>query len=256
MTALIQDRDKRNGALATLLFHILALILFILFGLKQPIPLPKDVGVEMMMADYGFTETGGGDVESESTEEVLEDTNPEPTPTEATATPVVTEEVVTQEESDVSVPESTEEPVDETPAEPTLNSELQNMLNDWNKPSDNSEGPDDGPGNSGIEEGKPEGMGTMNIGDGISYSLGGRGNLKGPDIIKEHTEEGKVVLNIYVDQHGKVIRTTPFLAGSTTTSQALFNLADKMAKSARFESDPNGRPEQKGKMTFVFVLGG
>ena len=168
---------------------------------------------------------------------------------------VVTEEVATQEESDVAVPESTEEPVEETPAEPTLNSELQNLLNDWNQPSGSSnEGNSDGPGNEGVQDGKPEGMGTMNLGDGISYSLGGRGHLKGPDVIKEHKEEGKVVLNIYVDRNGKVKRTTPYLTGSTTTSQALFLLADKMAKSARFEIKSDAPIEQKGRMTFVFVL--
>lgn len=256
MTAIVQHRDRRTGAIATLLFHILLAILFILFGLKQPVPIPEEVGVEMMMADFGTAETGSGIVESETSEEVSEEPNPEPTPTETT-TPVVEEEVVTQEESEVAVPESTEEKEEETPKEPTLNSDLQNLLNNWNKPSGNeSEGSTDGEGNEGVQDGNPEGMGTMNLGDGISYSLGGRGHMKGPDIIKEHTEEGKVVLNIYVGRNGKVIRTTPFLSGSTTTSQALFNLADKMAKSAVFESDANAPPEQKGQMTFVFVLGG
>lgn len=256
MTAIVQDRDKRNGVLATILFHILLAIIFVLFGLKQPVPLPEEIGVEMMMADYGYTDSGSGEVESESTETVAEEPNPEPTPSETT-TPVVEEEVVTDESSDVSVPESTEEQQEEEPKEPTLNSELQNLLNNWNKPAgSDSEGSTEGEGNEGVQDGNPEGMGTMNLGNGVSYSLGGRGHMKGPDIIKEHTEEGKVVLNIYVGRNGKVIRTTPYLAGSTTTSQALFNLADKMAKSAVFNSDANAPPEQKGQMTFVFVLGG
>lgn len=252
--ALIQDRDKRNGAIATILFHILLAIFFILFGLQQPNPLPEEIGVEMMMADYGLTETGSGEVESESTEQIQPTPETEPTQSEQVV-PTATEEVATQEESDVTVPEPTEEPVEEKPTEPKISSELQRLLEQANASGGSTnEGSTDGPGNEGIESGSPEGMGTMNLGDGISYSLGGRGHMKGPDVIKEHKEEGKVVLNIYVDRNGKVIRTSPFLAGSTTTSQALFNLASKMAKSAVFKSDANAPPEQKGKMTFVFVL--
>ena len=254
MTALIQDSDKRKGVLATIIFHIILAIIFILFGLKQPNPIPEDIGIDLMMADYGYTETGSGEVESESTEQVQETPQPEPSQSQP-ATPAVSEEVATQEESEVAVPEPTEQPVEEAPAEPTLSPELQNILNAMNQPSGGgSEGSTQGEGNEGVQTGNPEGMGTMDLGDGISYSLGGRGHLKGPDVVKEHKEEGKVVLNIYVDRNGKVIRTSPHLAGSTTTSQALFNLASKMAKSARFKSDANAPPEQKGQMTFVFVL--
>jgi len=251
--AVIQDRDKRNGAIATILFHILLAIFFILFGLQQPNPLPEEVGVEMMLADYGFTDSGSGEVETESREQVQPTPEPEPTQSEV-VTPTATEEVATQTESEVSVPESTEEPVEEKPAEPTISAELQRLLDQASFSGGSpGEGPTDDPGNQGIESGNPEGMGTFD-GTGIGYDLGHRGHMKGPDVIKEHKEEGKVVLNIYVDRKGKVIRTTPYLAGSTTTSQALFNLASKMAKSAVFKSDANAPPEQKGKMTFVFVL--
>ena len=252
--ALIQDRDKRNGAIATILFHILLAIFFILFGLQQPNPLPEEIGVEMMMADYGFTDSGSGEVESESTEQVQP--TPEPSQSEV-VTPTATEEVATQEESDVSVPESTEEPVEEKPAEPTISSELQRLLEQANNPGGSAnEGSTDEPGNEGIESGNPEGMGTMNLGNGVSYSLGNRGNLKGPDIIREHKEEGTIVLKIRVDRNGRVTGAEHMLGhpSNTSVSTALSNLAKKMAKSAKFAADPNAPVIQVGTMTFTFVL--
>ena len=78
--------------------------------------------------------------------------------------------------------------------------------------------------------------------------------LSGPKVGEKPKEEGKVVLNIWVDKNGHVLRTTQNLKESNTTSQYLFNLAKNAAAKAKFNPSPDAPPQQKGKMTFVFIL--
>ena len=129
--ALQQERDRRAGAVGTVLFHAALLILFLLFGLQQPDPLPLDsVGVEI---DFGNDPAGSGNT-----------TTPGPVgpdPGAAAPTPVsqeVPEEVATQDESPVAQPkpEKTKKPTtenkptkEEKPKAPTLDPRLQELLN-------------------------------------------------------------------------------------------------------------------------------
>ncbi|MBK8583833.1 MAG: hypothetical protein IPL86_19090 [Flavobacteriales bacterium] len=84
--------------------------------------------------------------------------------------------------------------------------------------------------------------------------MAGRGLMRGPNISEKPTEGGKVALDIFVDRTGKVTHVAFNLDRSTTTSQVLFNLAKKAALQCTFSPKPDGPAEQKGDMTFIFIL--
>lgn len=268
-----QNKDKRKALIISLIIYIGLAILFLFFGLKYPDPPLEESGVEISMADFGYDDTGSGEYEpSISNSSPIEENEVIEESTVEEAVEAVEEEVVTQEESEISVPESNEEVVNEVTEdpkqveqqveaepepepEPQIDEQLQNVLGAWDEAENtDSEGSQPGTtGNEGIESGNPEGKGTFG-GNGSSFELGGRSMISGPKMGEKPTEEGKVVLNIWVDREGNILRTSQNLKESTTVSQYLFNLANKAAKRAKFNPSPNAAPQQKGKMTFIFIL--
>ena len=262
-------KNKRKALIISLLLYITAGVIFLFVGLKYPDPPLEETGIEIAMADFGFDDSGSGEVEpTESSAPVEEST---PTPTEAVEESVdeVEEEVVTEEDSEIAAPppvtestsseeepvEEEEEQVEEVAEEPVIDERLQNVMGAWSESeAATSEGSQDqGEGNEGLESGNPSGKGTFG-GNGSSFELGGRSMIAGPSMGERPKEEGKVVLNIWVDRDGNIKRMSNNLQESTTTSQYLFNLAKKAAEKAKFNASPNSAPEQRGKMTFIFIL--
>ncbi|TXC78781.1 energy transducer TonB [Luteibaculum oceani] len=259
---------KNKKALAiTIVFHLVVLILFMIFGLTQPDPLPEEIGVEIAMADLGNSVTGSGNNPSPQPT-----TNPEPAPSKATPTPTPTSspssqpKVVEQDASEVATEKAEKAPVKkEEPAKepekveeepkPQVNKRALypgNKTKDSEASQGGSQGNTGGKGDMGSEEGKPQGKGILGGGMG-SWELSGRSLVKGT-AIEDTKEEGIVVLNIWVDRYGNVTRTAPNLAESNTTSQYLFDLATKAAKQSKYSPKSNAAVEQKGKMTFKFIL--
>jgi outer membrane biosynthesis protein TonB len=259
--ALERERDRRTGMIGTIIFHVLLTILFLFFGLQQPDPLPRETGIEIAMADFGTSLTGSGNTET-----------PNPGRQQATAAPVpetrdTPEEVATDELSEVVIakpetpkkpkPETTPKPkpVPEKPKEPTIDNKLAEALNTWGqKGGGGGQGQSSEPGNEGIPSGTPGGVVSSMSGEGWSVTLGGRGLVKGPNITDRPNIERRsvVVVNIMVDREGKVINVSDNLSKSNTTSQVLFNIAKKAARQATFTAKPDGPPEQRGEMTFIF----
>jgi periplasmic protein TonB len=257
--ALQQERDKRTGVIVTIVFHILLSILFLYFGLEQPNPPLQEVGIEIAMADFGTSTTGKGNTE-----------NPNPGEQQASAAAVAArntaEEVATDENSEVVVPkpEKPKKPApnpspkpdpkpQEKPKEPTpFERMMQNV--EWGKGGGGGDGTDKETGNVGTPTGKPDGIGTFH-GDGWSLSIGGgRSPMGKPVITDKPTEGGRVVVNFTVDKSGRVTSVTHNLGKSTTTSQVLFNLVKNAVQKIPFSPDPNATTEQRGEMTFVFIL--
>jgi hypothetical protein len=240
-----QQNDRRTGIISTVVLHVLLVLLFLFFGLSQPNPLPEEMGIELAFEDAGGL-TGG---------------SPDPTPgsPQETATPVTApetpEEVATDENSEVEVtkpvkptPKPTPKPAEPKPPKPNPNA----LFNPSTNPSTN---PTTGPPGGGPPGEKPGEGGVGNFhGKGFEGKLAGRGLMRGPSISEKPTEGGKVALDIFVDRTGKVTRVAFNLDRSTTTSQVLFNLAKKAALQCTFSAKPDGAAEQKGEMTFVFIL--
>jgi periplasmic protein TonB len=271
---LTHDKDKRRGLIVSLTIHAVLLVLFFFFGLKYIVPPPE----EGMLINFGTSETGLGQVESEpmqSTEEVrvpVEQVTPPP-PSEST--PVVAEEeVVTQEteeeiafkkEKEAKEKAETERKLQEErkkQEEQRLREEQKKRMEELFAKAKAGEGKGGGEGDTkpGGNQGSLDGVpnvphgGKGGSGSGVSFDLGGRKMVAPPRVVDNSQETGKVVVDITVDKYGKVVQATPGARGSTTTSSHLYRLAREAALDTKFNANPDAQVQQKGTMTFVFVL--
>jgi len=244
-----EEKDKRKGLIGTVVFHAILLLVFLFTGLTIPVPMPEEEGLPVQL-DLGNTDFGSGDEQPQSTSEP-EVTKPitEPQPTEATPSEPV-EEVATQDAaSDYAVPEEQEEakPVEK---KPELDKRLKKVLesNPFKTKADNEstgEGSTDQAGDFGKPDGSPDGSSLEGdaAGGGISYNLSG--NMQ---------ETGRIVLEIIVDRRGNVVRVTPGGRGTTITNADLIKKAIESARRAKFTPKADAPEEQKGTMTYEFIL--
>lgn len=247
-------RDRNTSLIVTVVLHVALLVLFLFIGMRTYDPPLPEEGVEVAMADLGTSELGMG-----NTEEMDPGATAPATSAPSDDTP---EDVVTDDASTVVVDKPKEKPKEKPKDKPKpkdqVSNGLQNAMNAWNTQSSSSsstsgDGNDNVPGNVGIPTGDPGGYGTFGNGQG-QWQLSGRGLGKGPSITDKPNEAGKVALNIHVDRSGKVTRVSLNLDKSTTTSQALFNIAKKAALQCTFTAKPDAPAEQVGLMVFVFQL--
>ena len=91
-------------------------------------------------------------------------------------------------------------------------------------------------------------------GEGISFNLIGRSaeSLNKPKYPGQ--EEGIVVVQITVDNSGKVTKANPGVRGSTSLNPDLLNAAKAAALATRFNEDRNAAAFQTGTITYHFVL--
>lgn len=122
------------------------------------------------------------------------------------------------------------------------------------------QGTGNGGGNgSGNGTGSGGGSGTGSgggngAGNGIYFDLSGRSFVARPRIEDNSQEQGRVVIDITVDKNGKVVSANGPGRGSTTTSATLVKKAKESAMKTVFSASPNGVEEQRGSITFNFVL--
>lgn len=263
-----EKNRKRKATIVTVAFHAIALLLFLFFGLKQPNPLPEEQGASI---EFGWDDAASGDF-------VADVQTPDPAPQQAqeqTPQPEIVEEtpvdeVVTDETSEIAVPkveekpkpkpkpkdpEPTPKPVEEP--KPTINDKLKGALESLKNSSEGgggSKGDSQGEGVQGNPKGTT-GSGALGGGSG-SWELDGRSMMPGYGTkIKTTTEEGIVVLNIWVDRSGKVTKVQPNLRESNTTSQYLINLAtNDVLNNFKYNGDPTASIEQRGKVRYDFRL--
>ena len=258
---ILESKNKRIGMAATVILHVVMLILFIFFGMTHMIPPPEEEGITI---NFGTSDVGMGDEQpveetSTSTPEEMIDNTPEEVPNEV----IADQEILTTTDDAPAVdtkkkkeePKEVKEPVKE---EPKPDKNLTDALSNWknNKNTNSGEGDTDQKGDQGANDGDPNSANRVGggQGNGISFNLSGRSMLGAPRISDNSQEEGKVVVDIIVDNTGKVVRATPGARGSTTTSSILYEKAQKAALATKFNANPNAAQEQKGQMTFIFIL--
>lgn len=302
MRELWNNRDKRRGLIATLLFHGVLLILFMFLGLTYLEPKPED-GV---LINFGNSATGQGSEEqgapqnqkqaqpenastSSSSSPSSQETSPEPTATQdvVEAPSLEEEEEEKEEEEEQEKPEESEAPPsepetpvqeDEPTEETTENSEsetspseeepdpqpsesLQNLLDKTSSSKAGGEGNTEGEGDQGDPSGDPNssnrsGNGGGGAGQG-NYRLGGRKALQKPTPDYPCDESGRVVVKIYVNRQGQVIRSSPGEripggAGSTTASSCLYQQARRAAEKTSWQPDPEAPEVQIGYIIYNF----
>lgn len=253
------NEDKRKGLIATVVFHLILLIIFLFSGLKIPVPLPEEQGLPVQL-DLGNTDFGAGEFQPKSTATPIDNADPQPETQESTPTESP-EEVATQETaSDLTIPEKTEakKPVEK---KPELDERLKKAIsgNPFQSKENNEskgEGNTDQAGDHGKKDGSENGNSLYGdkSGGGISHSLGGRGFKGAPAIQGNWQESGKIVVNIIVDRDGNVVRVTPGGRGTTINNAELVRQVVESARKAKFTPKADAPAEQKGTMEFTFVL--
>jgi len=256
---IIQEKNSRKGLIGTIIFHLVLLLLFLFVGMSYPDPPPPEEGITI---NFGTSDEGMGEEQPENptSEENNETENVE---SETTSSTTAEEQITTQnhtETIDVNASENTTTQETTTQEEPTPSENLSEALNAFNSSesssSNSNEGETGNPGDQGSQDGDPNSSNHNGggIGNGVTYSLSGRNLLSTPKIKDNSQEQGKVVVDITVDKNGKVIKATPGGRGSTTTSALLYKKAKEAALKTKFNAKPELIGDQKGQMTFVFIL--
>ncbi len=115
----------------------------------------------------------------------------------------------------------------------------------------NGSGGEGGGEGGGIGTGKGNGIGP---GMGIFASLKDRRPMSLPKPEYRHQVEGTVVVEVTVNQEGKVTQATPGARGTTTADESLWEAAKQAAISARFDKKSDAATFQKGTITYTFRL--
>ncbi|MDR2064533.1 MAG: TonB family protein [Prevotellaceae bacterium] len=90
---------------------------------------------------------------------------------------------------------------------------------------------------------------------GVLFSLEGRSAAGGfPKPEYNVQKEGKVVVEIRVDQNGKVTHASATAKGSSLQDATLWKAAEDAARRARFNVDKNAAISQLGTITYIFNL--
>ena len=247
-----EKKDKGIAIAGTILFHALAVLILFLMAFRTPLPLPGEEGVEV---DLGMMDQGMGNIQPEKPA-IPVAAQPQQQTNKSNK-----EDIVTQNDEEAPALEKPKQnkPKQEKPTEepkPTVNQRALFKGNN-NPQAGGSEGITGQPG----DQGNPNGLagikqydGNGGKGNGTGYDLGGRGakSLHRPD--DDFSEEGKIVVNIWVNRDGQVIRAEVATKGTDIINSTMRQKAIQAAKRSIFAADPNAPEEQHGTITYTFVI--
>ena len=257
-----EKKDRTIAAVGTLVVHALIVLALFLMAFRTPLPLPGEEGVEV---DLGMYNQGMGEIQPEKSAIPQQSLPPKPQENENVKSK---DDVVTQDteeapsiktEKKKEVKEETETKPTETPKEPEEPKPVVNPKALFKGSDKSQEGGSQGITGQPGDQGNPNGLAGINKydghggqGNGAGYDLGGRGakTLQRPS--KDFPEEGHIVVEIFVDQEGNVIRAT-IAKGTDITNTEMRNMALEAAKRSKFIADPTAPEEQKGTITYTFV---
>lgn len=246
-----EKKDRGIAIAGTVIVHALIVLVLFLMAFRTPLPLPGEEGVEV---DLGMMDQGMGNIQPEKPA-IPKAAQPQQQQNKSK------EDIVTQNDDEapaIEKPKNTK-PKQEKPAEepkPTVNQKALFKGNN-NPQAGGSEGITGQPGDQGNPNGlagikKYEGNGGK--GNGTGYDLGGRGakSLHRPN--DDFSEEGIVVVDIWVNRQGKVTRAEVATKGTTVINSDMRNKAKQAAMRSSFASDPDAPEEQHGTITYTFVI--
>ncbi len=255
------EKNRRKGLVATIIYHVVLLLLFIFVGLTYQDPPPE----EGIAINFGYEDDGSGTT-SQSAPQQPQPQQEEPEETaEQIDTDVATQEVedapnVTEEKTEPKKEKPKEEPKEEPKPQP--DSRLVNALDK----TKNQEGQGQGEGETtgGGDQGDPNGdrnspnrTGNGGIGNSGDYRLGNRKALERPKPVYDCPDEGRVVVKVYVNRSGQVIdaiagEKIPNGPGSTTSSSCLYSRAVSAAKRTTWQGDASAPDRQVGYIIYNF----
>ena len=247
-----EKKDKGIAIVGTIVVHALVLLVLFLMAFRTPLPLPGEEGVEV---DLGMMDQGMGNIQPEKPAIPMA-AQPQQQQNKSK------EDIVTQNDDEapaIEKPKNTKPKQETKPVEepkPTVNQKA--LFKGSNNPQAG--------GSEGItgqlgDQGKPNGLagikkydGNGGKGNGTGYDLGGRGakSLHRPD--DDFSEEGRIVVDIWVNRNGQVVRAEVATKGTDIISNSMRQKAIQAAKRSTFASDPDAPEEQHGTITYTFVI--
>lgn len=235
----LKEEDHRRALYVSLVFIMLMILFFLLVSLEEPDPPLKEPIVEIELPDVEILETGSADEGGSNSDEG----NPE---TEVNNVQETVQHHEVQEESHVTVSSGNGENTN------------QSQDNNQNQPDNTFSFPGNGGGNgNGNGTGFGDGDGVGNGGNGTGPGSGtynpNRKVLKDPDFDGHANEEGKIALDIWVDADGNVVKTRLKASKSTSGSAYLISLAEKAAKTMKYDRKPDAGWEHVGYKVFSFI---
>ncbi len=246
-----EKKDKGIAVAGTIVVHALAVLVLFLMAFRTPLPLPGEEGVEV---DLGMMDQGMGNIQPEKPAIPMA-SQPEQQQSKSK------EDIATSNDEEAPAlekPKNTK-PKQEKPAEepkPQVNKKA--LFKGSNNPqAGGSEGITGQPG----DQGKPNGLagikkydGQGGKGNGTGYDLGGRGakSLHRPN--DDFSEEGIVVVDIWVNRSGQVTRAEVATKGTTLINSDMRQKAKQAALRSTFAADPDAPEEQHGTITYTFVI--
>lgn len=251
-----KDKHKLLGIITTIVFHAIAVVLLFTLCFRTPLPLPGEAGVEVNLGMYA--QAMSQQVEEATSQQLEETTQPQ---IEETATEEFEEEILSEDEETPSIEEIVEEVEEVEEPEVVEEKAVINQRAMFQAPKINKEIPSEGDNAENVgEQGNPNGLkdieryeGHGGSGDGPSYDLGGRGAKSISSPSKEVTEEGKIVVDIWVDRDGRVQRTE-IGKGTTIANSDMLAAAQRAAKNSIFNKDNKAADLQKGTITYNFII--
>ncbi len=244
--------DRLKGIIAAAIFLLLLFVLSLFLGFHYPVPPIPDVGVEIEMGGSGSS----GGIEGQ---EVIPEPTPvtQPSPSSATKTFVTDDRpenpynppVVTPATKPVEAPEKVQ------PEQPKKSVNPDAMFPKKGTSGQPGTGSGSGTG-SGTGTGKSSGDGTgtgTGPGSGPSFSLVGRTAKELPKPAYYSNNQGKVVIDVQVDQMGYVQNAQYNSKLSTTSDLQLRTAAISAAKKSRFSVKENAPVIQQGTITYTFI---
>ncbi len=244
-----KDKNRIVGIVATVVFHAVAIVLLLTLCFTTPLPLPGEAGVEVDMGMYAHVnETSYQEVEESYVKEVVQETEniEEDILSEDEDVPEIEEEIVEEIEEEVVEEVEEEKPVVNRRAlfqapkvkDVTSDSIVDNIGDKGNPNSLKDIDRYDGHGGSG---------------GGPAYDLGGRGAKSISTPSRDFKEEGKVVVDIWVDKEGRVQRAE-IGKGTTVTDSNMLESAKRAAFNSIFNKDDKAADLQRGTITYTFIM--
>lgn len=125
----------------------------------------------------------------------------------------------------------------------------------------NTNGTNQGIAGGAGDQGKPHGFddsdkydGQGGMGNGISFSLGGRGSKYLDKPSANFKEQGTVKVDIWVDRNGKVIKAAVNRKGTNVIDPTMHQTAIDAAMNSTFAEDLSALELQRGSITYNFIL--
>ena len=269
-----RTKQERYSARLTALITILLILLLFVVGTPYMDP-PNEYGVAV---NFGTTDFGSGTNQPKAPTTTNTEQTPEPNPAETPAvsepsTSKAEEIITTDDEAAIAIKKAEQEAAKKkaeelakAKAEAELIQEneakerkkkaldaLMGGIGDDDGNTSGSEGNDEKSGDKGELNGDPYApsyFGSPGTGSGgVGYGLNGRGTPTKSKVIPDCDEEGRVVVEIHVNQNGDVTRAIPGKRG-TNGDICLYEAAKKTALTHKWPADIKAPIKQIG---FVIV---